>query len=319
VRPLSLDDAEALRHLPHVRGIVPMVMGNGAIEHGGRSRRTAIYGVSSSMPEVWQFQVASGTFLPADDAGAARAFAVLGSKLHHELFGDATALGELVRIGGERFRVIGVMAAKGQFLGIDLDDTVYVPTARALAMFDREGLMEIDVSFTEAAATDEVKATVQRTLQERHGRDDFTLTSQQQMLDVLGSVLAVLTLGIAGLGGISLLVGGVGILTILTIAIGERTGEIGLLRALGATRREILRLFLAEATVLAAVGGALGLLLGAGIAWLLHFLVPALPVATTLPHVLLAEGTAIGIGLLAGTAPALRAARLDPIEALRAE
>jgi putative ABC transport system permease protein len=319
VRPLSLDDAEALRRLPHVRGVVPMVMGNGAVERDGRSRRTAIYGVSSAMPEVWQFEVGSGTFLPGDDAGTARAFAVLGSKLHHELFGDAQALGEIVRIGGERFRVIGVMASKGQFLGIDLDDAVYVPAARALAMFDREGLMEIDVSFTEAAVTDEVKAAVHRTLQDRHGREDFTITSQQQMLDVLGSVLAVLTLGVAGLGGISLLVGGVGILTILTIAIGERTNEIGLLRALGATRREIVRLFLGEAAVLAAVGGALGLLLGSGIAWLLHFLVPALPVATTLPHVLLAEGTAVAIGLLAGTAPALRAARLDPIEALRAE
>jgi len=319
VRPLSLADAEALQRLPHVRGIVPMVMGNGAVEHGGRSRRTAVYGVTSRMPEVWRFEVASGAFLPADDLDTARAFAVLGSKLHRELFGDAPALGEILRIGGERFRCIGVMAAKGQFLGIDLDDAVYVPTARALAMFDREGLMEIDVSFDDAAATDEVKAAVLRTLRERHGREDFTITAQQQMLDVLGSVLAVLTLGVAGLGGISLLVGGVGILTILTIAIGERTGEIGLLRALGATRREILRLFLGEAAVLAAVGGALGLLLGSGIAWLLHLLVPALPVATTLPHVLLAEGVAIAIGLLAGTAPALRAARLDPIEALRAE
>ncbi len=319
VRPLSLDDAGALQRLPNVRGIVPMVMGNGAVEHGGRSRRTAIYGVSSAMPEVWQFQLGSGTFLPADDAGTARAFAVLGSKLHSELFGDSTALGEIVRIGGERFRCIGVMAAKGQFLGIDLDDAVYVPTARALSMFDREGLMEIDVLFTEAAATDEVKAAVHRTLEGRHGREDFTITSQQQMLDVLGSVLAVLTLGVAGLGGISLLVGGVGILTILTIAIGERTSEIGLLRALGATRREIVLLFLGEAAVLAAVGGALGLLLGSGTAWLLHFLVPALPVATTLWQVLLAEGMAVAIGLLAGTAPALRAARLDPIEALRAE
>ncbi len=319
VRPLSLADAEALRHLPQVRGVVPVIAGNAAVEHGGRSRRTAVYGVSSQMPAVWRFEVGSGAFLPDEHAATARAFAVLGSRVQRELFGDRSPLGEVVRIGSERFRVIGVMRAKGQFLGIDLDDAVYVPTARALAMFDRDSLMEIDVLLTEAAATEAVRHAVDRVLRARHGREDYTITAQQQMLDVLGAVLSVLTLGVAGLGGISLLVGGVGILTILTIGIGERTNEIGLLRALGATQGEILRLFLGEAAALAALGGAAGLVLGIGLAWLLHLLVPALPVATTLWQVLVAEGVAIAIGLLAGTAPALRAARLDPIEALRAE
>ena len=319
VRPLSLADAEALRQLPHVRGVAPMVTGNAAVETGGRSRRTAVYGVGHDMPEVWRFEVASGSFLPADDPTTARAFAVLGSTVHRELFGGRTPLGEIVRIGGDRFRVVGVMRPKGQFLGIDLDDAVYVPAARGLALFDREGLMEIDVLFSEGAAATEVTAAVRQLLEARHGRDDFTIVAQQQMLDVLGSVLSVLTLGVAALGGISLLVGGVGILTILTIAIGERTNEIGLLRALGATRVEILRLFLGEAASLAALGGALGLVLGLGVAWLLHAFVPALPVAATPASVLIAEGVAIAIGLLAGTAPALRAARLDPSEALRAE
>ncbi|MBL9078164.1 MAG: ABC transporter permease [Planctomycetes bacterium] len=319
VRPLSLADAEAFERLPGVRGVVPMVMGNAAVEHGGRTRRTSAYGVSAAMPQVWRFAVASGTFLPDDDPATARAFVVLGATVQRELFGARPALGAVVRIGGERYRVQGVMQPKGQFLGIDLDDAVYLPAARALALYDRDGLMEIDVAFGDEASSATVTAAVRRTLLLRHGGEDFTITAQQQMLDVLGSVLSVLTLGIAGLGGISLLVGGVGILTILTIAIGERTGEIGLLRALGATRREVLRLFLGEAAALAALGGALGLLLGVGCGWLLRLLVPALPVATTLPHVLLAEGVAILVGLVAGTAPALRAARLDPIEALRAE
>lgn len=319
VRPLSLDDAQSLKSLPQVKAVVPVVQGNAAVEGNGRSRRTMVIGASAGVPEVWQIKPGLGRFLPDDEPRRARAFAVLGAKLRDELFGHDSPLGERVRIGGESYRVIGVMEPKGQMLGFDLDDTVYIPIAKAMAMFDRESLMEVDLLYKAGADVDALTERVKQRLTERHGSEDFTIITQDQMLEVLGSVLDVLTLAIGALGGISLLVGGVGILTIMTISVNERTAEIGLLRALGARRRQVLLLFLAEAMVLAALGGLAGLALGAGGAWLLGQAVTALPTHTSWSYALLAEGIAVGIGLLAGVAPALRAVGLDPVQALRAE
>ena len=235
------------------------------------------------------------------------------------MFGERNPLGQRIRVGGERYRVIGVMEPKGQMLGIDLDDSVYIPTANALRLFNRDSLMEIDLIYREGAPVDEVVAGIKRILGARHGREDFTITTQQQMLDVLGNILDVLTFAVGALGGISLFVGGIGILTIMSIAVNERTREIGLLRALGARRRQVMGLFLAEAVVLAAVGGMAGLLLGIGGAYLLNALVPALPVHASWGYLLAAELLAVLIGILAGVEPARRAARLDPVQALRAE
>ncbi len=319
VRPLSLDDAQALKRLPQVRTVVPVVQGNAPVEVGKRSRRSSIFGVGADTPVAWQIRVALGRFLPDDDPRAARAFAVLGSTLRDALFANDNPLGQRIRIGGERYRVIGVMESKGQLLGFDLDDAVYIPAAKALAMFNRESLMEIDVLYATGSDADAVAKRARELLVARHGAEDFTLTTQEQMLEVLGSVLNILTIAVGALGGISLLVGAVGILTIMTIAVNERTAEIGLLRALGAGRAQILALFIAEAVVLAGIGGLAGLALGAGGAWLLGAAVPALPTHTPSTYVLLAEGLAALIGLVAGVLPARRAAGLEPVEALRAE
>ncbi len=318
-RPLTLDDADALARIPQVRGITTFVQGNADVEYGKFSRRVTVFGSGWQTPEVLQLRPAFGRFLPEEDPRTARAFAVLGSKLRDELFGNENPLGELVRIGGERYRVIGVMESKGQMLGFDLDDTVYIPTGRAMAMFDKEGVMEIDLLYAADASSDEVAAQVRRILMARHGFEDFTVTTQDDMLEVLGSILDILTLAVGALGGISLLVGGVGILTIMIISVNERTGEIGLLRALGASRAQVLSLFMGEAVVLASIGGFAGLVIGAGGAWLLGATIPALPTHTPWIYVLLAELLAAAVGLLAGVIPARRAANLDPIEALRSE
>jgi putative ABC transport system permease protein len=278
-----------------------------------------VYGVGPDVPAGFHLEVAAGRFLPADDPESPRAFVVLGSTVHQSLFPRSNPLGQLLRISGERYRIIGSMASKGQVLGVDMDDSVFIPASRSLSLFNRDGLMEIDVIYSEGAPVAEVVAGINRVLISRHGKDDFTVTTQQQMMDVLGSVLGVLTFAVAALGGVSLLVGSVGIFTIMTIAVTERTGEIGVLRALGATRQQILGLFLGEAMMLAALGGVAGLIVGVGGAQLLHLLMPALPVHTPWLYVLLAEILAMIIGLLAGVLPALHAAHFDPIEALREE
>lgn len=319
VRPLTIDDMQALYRVPHTKALVATTMGNAEVEAGKKSRRTTVYGMTPEMPQAFSMNVQIGKFLPHDDLHSPRAFAVLGSKLRDELFGHANPLGQLIRIGGDRYRVVGVMESKGQVLGFDLDDTVYIPVARALSMFNSETLMEIDLMYTEGADVDEVVASMKRILINRHGGEDFTVITQQQMMDVLGNVLNVLTFAVGALGGISLLVGGIGILTIMTIAVNERRGEIGLLRALGAEQPQILSLFLAEAAVLAGIGGVAGLIIGAGGAELLHLAIPNLPVHTPWEYVVLAEVLAISIGLIAGVLPARRAAELDPVEALRAE
>ena len=319
VRPLSIEDGEALKRIPEVVDVVSVVQGNAAVEAGKRVRRTTIYGIDSAAPQVLKLNVAAGRFLPDDPPRAARSFAVLGSKVSEELFGAGQVLGERVRIGSESFRVIGTMESKGQMLGFDLDDAVYIPTAKALAMFNRESLMEIDVLYREGVSSENVAEKIRKILIARHGSEDFTITTQEKMLEVLGSVLNILTLAVGALGGISLLVGGVGILTIMTIAVNERTNEIGLLRALGAEQRQILILFLGEAIVLASAGGLAGLLLGLGSAWVLEVMVPALPTHATWKYVILAELLAATVGLMAGILPARRAAAMDPVEALRSE
>lgn len=318
-RPLTLDDVEALRAVPHARFVNGGVAGNAEIRAGNKSRRVMVYGEGPDFSHAFSMRVAAGSFLPHDKPEAARAFAVLGSKVRQELFGAQSPLGAVIQVGGMRFRVIGVMAPKGQVLGFDLDDTVYIPTARALELFNREGVMEAHVVYRPGAPVEAVAESIKHILLARHGREDFTVTPQQQMLSTLSTVLDVLTFAVAALGGISLLVGAVGIITLMHISVNERVSEIGLLKALGATRAGIRGLFLIESAGLSLLGGIVGLAVGGAIAWLLQTLLPALPVQVPWTYVSGALVASMLIGLGAGVAPAWMASRLDPVESLRTD
>jgi putative ABC transport system permease protein len=318
-RPLTIEDAEAVGRLPYVVAINPGRVGAVEVEANDRVRVTTVLGTGPGALAFISMDLTEGRFLPEDDPVAPRALAVIGSTIAEELYGDKSALGDRIRLGGSRFQVIGVLEPKGDVAGLNVDETVLIPAARAMELFNTPGLMEIGVRFEDGAPVDELVSSIRRLLKARHGFEDFSVTTQQQMLEVLGSVLSVLTLGVAALGSISLLVGGVGIFTIMTIAVRERTQEIGLLRSIGSTRRQVQRLFLSESVVLASMGGVIGLLFGGGIVLVLDLAIPALPVSLSLPYIVAAELVAVGIGLVAGVVPANHAAGLDPLEALRTE
>lgn len=319
VKPLTMEDADALKRVPYIEFVNPSVQGNAEVRADSKSRRSFVYGAGPDFPRAFKMRVQLGNFLPDDESVHARNFVVLGQKLRQELFSNVNPLGEYVRIGGERYRVIGVMEGKGQVLGFDMDDIVYIPAARALEMFNRAGLIEINVNYQPSADPARVVASIKSILSARHGREDYTVITQEQALEVMNSVLGVITFAVAAIGAISLLVGGVGILTIMTMAVTERTGEIGLLRALGAKQQQVLMLFLGEAILLSAAGGLAGLVIGMGAAQALHAFMPALPVQIPVFFAVLAESTAVLIGLAAGVMPARRAALMDPVEALRTE
>ncbi|MBW2232561.1 MAG: ABC transporter permease [Deltaproteobacteria bacterium] len=319
-RKLTIEDSEAIGRLPEVQNVVPMAMGQARVEGNGRGRSVLIYGTTSTLPEVFSFEIGQGSFLPRGDPRRGGSLAVLGPKLKRELFGEENALGEFVRVAGARLRVIGIMAPKGRMLGFDIDDAAYIPVATAMRLFNLDELQEVDVLFSHEGMTESVARAVRRLLVERHGgNEDFSLTSQTEMLEVFGRVMDVITLSVAVIAAISLLVGAIGIFTMMWISVGERVSEIGLMRALGATSRQVHGIFLSEAVLLTSLGGTAGLVFGLSMMLLLRLMLPGLPLSAPVEYVLAALLMSAVAGLVSGVSPARRAAALEPVDALRAE
>ena len=319
-RKLTIDDAVQLRRVPGVEKVLPVSYGSARVEAAKRARSVFVVGVTADAPAVWRFRVRQGSFLPLIDPRRGAPLSVLGSKLKTELYGSENALGQYVHIGGSRFLVIGVMESKGQLLGLDIDDRAYIPIASALQLFNKEGLQEIHVLFSQGHQVNSVANGIKKVLIERHDhQEDFTIITQTEMLDTLNNILKYITMGVGGIAAISLLVGAVGILTMMWISVNERISEIGLEKAIGAEPGQILILFLMEAAILSTAGGVAGVIAGLSIAQLLAVVIPALPVRVPTTYVCLAIIVSIAVGLVSGVAPARRASKLDPLEALRAE
>jgi putative ABC transport system permease protein len=317
-RDLTLEDAEAvLRRVPRVRRLAPLSIGMARVGYGEKRREVNILGSTPDLLPVRRLSVAIGRFLPGADIDRGAPVAVIGRTVQTELFGTENPLGRPIRIGDERYRVVGVMAHKGQSLGFNMDDVVIVPVASALRLFNQPSLFRILIEVGAHAEIDAAKKDVLAILKARHGgEEDVTVLTQDSVLSAFNRILATLTLALAGIAAISLSVAGIGIMNVMLVSVSERTPEVGLLKALGAARRQILAIFLVESILLSMAGGALGLLIGYGGAAVLAGLFPALPAAPPPWAVLAAVAVSFGAGVVFGVLPARRAARLDPVAAL---
>ena len=318
-RDLTLQDAEAIARLPAVRRVAPLQAGQLEVSIGGRRREALVLGTSREFFAIRQLRVSQGQPLPALPFAQAEAVCVIGARLRRELFGTRPALGEWLRAGDRRFRVIGLLEERGESLGMDFAELLIVPVASAQALFDREGLFRVFAEVRGPLLLDSGKREILALIRARHqGEEDVTLISQDSLLaafdDILGAL--ALALALAGIAAISLLVAGVLIMNVTWIAVSQRTAEIGLLKALGATPRQVRGLFVGEALLLALLGALAGVLLAELLLWLAR-LVWGLPLRAPFWARFGALLLAVATALLFAWLPAAQAARLPPVQALR--
>ena len=316
-RDLTLADAEALQRSANIRYVAPISVGAAPVSHGAREREVTILGSTSQLFFVRQLTMAQGRFLPQGDITKGSPVCVLGYTMQEELFGAVSALGETVRIGDYRFRVIGVLAKKGESVGLDMGDVVIIPVASAQALFNTSTLFRIMIEAVDRDVISRAKETILSIIRDRHdGEDDVTVITQDAVLATFDKIFTAMTLTVTGIGAISISVAGILIMNVMLIAVSQRRSEVGLLKAIGAPECNIITLFLTEAVLLSLVGAVLGLLVGTGGVWLIGLVFPNFPLTMPLWSLLAAVAVAMITGLVFGVMPARRAARLDPVVSL---
>lgn len=315
---LTIDDAIALTRSHSIRRVAPLALGSAPVSYNQRERAVNVIGSTASLYEVRKLKMSAGRFLPGGDPTRGAAIAVIGDTLKTELFGSSTALGQRIRIDGQKFRVIGVLEAAGAAgVGMDLRDTAVIPVASAQRLFDSPSLFRVMVEADGHNAIPRAEKAIIDILRVRHnGEEDVTVITQDAMLATFNAILGSLTYAVGGIAAISLAVAGILIMNVMLVAVSQRKAEIGLLKAIGSPGSQILRLFLAEATMLALLGTFAGLVLGFSGVWGLAIALPDFPIGVPYWAPIAATGTSLATGVVFCLLPARRAARLDPVLAL---
>ena len=323
---LVLKDAEAIMsQVPSVKKVAPQISANEVVQFRSKSTSSSISGVTSDFLTVRSFEIEKGRFISIQDNKSATNVVVIGPDLKDKLFKKEQAIGKDLRIKDKSFKVIGIMAPKGAVFGNNQDKNAYIPLSTMVnRLTGKDPTYGVSLSFISVEAIDEnstkaAKFQITNLLRQRHKiirEDDFAVRSQKDALNIVGNITGGLTLMLAAIGGVSLIVGGIGIMNIMLVSVSERTQEIGLRKAIGARRKDILTQFLIESLILSSLGGITGTGIGVGAVGLVYLLTP-LPATIGINTILTTVMISGSIGLTFGVLPARRAALLDPIVALR--
>ena len=316
-RPLTIEDAQSLSQIDNIRRIAPVVMGEAPAQYDGLERAAPIIGTTPEFLSIRQWEMESGSFLLGASMRYSPPVCAIGKEIKSELFGDAVAVGEWMRIGDRRCRVAGVIAEEGRAVGIDVQKTVVIPVALGTALFNRDSLFRIIVDVRTSSRMDQTKQSILSIIKRRHqGKEDITVIKQDTVLQSFDNIFNVLTMSLGSIASISLLVAGILIMNVMLVAVSQRQAEIGLLKAIGAKNKQINNLFVVEAILLSGSGAIMGLILGHSITQVLKV---AFPDFNFLPPMWASYASlivALISGIIFGLLPARRAAKLDPVEAL---
>jgi putative ABC transport system permease protein len=316
-RDLTIDDANSLLRSRNIVAIAPVSIGSAPVSVKGLERDTSIMGSTFALKQVRHLSIEQGQFLPIIDAEKEVSVCVIGQTIREQLFPHQQAVGQWLRINDRRFRVIGVLAKEGQSIGVAFDEIVIVPVGSALALFDSHSLFRILIESSSQPAMLKAVDEIKHIIKLRHeGEDDVTVITQDSVVNTFDKILSALTYTVAGIATVSLAVAGVLVMNVMLVSVSQRTVEIGLLKAIGATQRQLHRLFLSEAAILSLAGAIFGSLIGKTGIWLLQWFYPHFPLSLPVWAWFASILVALSTGLIFGILPARNAARLDPLAAL---
>lgn len=320
-RKLTLSDVEALkRQALNLDGVTGIMFGAVSVKYGDRVHNISTMGTNEQLVNIFNFKVQYGSFFSHDEDEAGRRVAVLGYGIAQNLFGDDNPLGKQIKINESEHRVIGVLQKQGSSLGFNMDEISFIPTRSAMRVLNNDNLMGLRArARAKVSVDDAVKETTEILKARRNGEEDFTVLTQASLLDTMNTILGMLTFVLGGIAMISMVVGGIGIMNIMLVSVTERTREIGVRRAVGARRKDVLRQFIAEAIALSIVGGFIGLVGSASLTYIVYFAVPKFdmraPVWIMIPAFLISTV----VGIVFGVWPARKASKIETIDALRYE